>query len=545
MKWERVIITSAMVVFFSACQHQEVSIEEVQVEKPSTSEAPTPPTEKKDYTFSTHQQFNPLANSQVQAISPEQNIDFQQLLPVAQSFQYQASMDTVIYGSSGSILAIPAYSLQTKDGKEISGTVEIQLTEYVKPSQFAAENLITRTTDGILLETVGMLNIVALQGQDTLQLKDKHPISIAFPLKNTRKDFQVWDAMRNAQGMAEWKLQNNLDTLTAIQNRKINVQMVLHAGDAKNQAVRMQTCSGAGWQNYFNRRFVFPENLGQELQDENNFLAYAFKVNKSGKVINVFVEENLYSKEVYNLSKKYEIYVENFLKKYPKLNLCKVQDAHKRTFRFKVMPGAAHNPLELIYVQPDEGGYTTEELAEMYSQTGESIYLDAWMNRTGSQSKAGVPQTKEKRSTAIMNAALGVIGGAGRTILNVASLGLINGDACANIRVKSKFKSAALLKVFIQGTGAAVYMVFKNVRSFLKGTVNEGGLMSFGERLPPGQEVYLVALSEIDGKQYMSRMDYITDSQTIQMEPTTPFDLMKFQQWLDNEPGTGKANKKP
>lgn len=218
-------------------------------------------------------------------------------------------------------------------------------------------------------------------------------------------------------------------------------------------------------------------------------------------------------------------------------------DAHKRTFRFKVMPGAAQNPMELIYVSPEEGGYTTKELAEMYSQTGESVYLDAWMNRTGTQSQA-VPKTQEKLSTSLMNKALGVIGNTGRVVLNVASLGLINGDACADLRVKSKFKTAALFKVLIQGSGAAVYMVFKNVRSFLKGSAENGGLITFGDRLPPGQEVYLVALSEIDGQKYMSKVEYVTDSQTIAIEPNTPFNLQTFQQWIDNEPAA-KKDKNP
>ena len=539
-----------VIIFLLSCQqHETVKAEDEVIEALSQAENQIKPSfdsgsdNTKDFTFSTTQSFNPLTDKGNNTTYNQNAQDIQNLQPRTQVIAYNPASDTVLYGTAGSIIAIAGHSLETKSGAEATGPVTIQLTEYVKPSQFAAENLITRTTDGIILETVGMLNIIALQQNDTLQLKDKHPISVAFPLKNTRKDFKVWDAVRNQQGMAEWKIQDQHDTLNALKNRKINVNMVLHAGDTKNQPARLKTCTGAGWQNYFNRRFVFPENLGEELNDNKNFLAYAFKVNKSGRVVNVFVEDNLYSKEVYNLSKKYEIYVENFLKKYPKLNLCNMPDAHKRTFRFKVMPGAAQNPLELIYVSPEEGGYTTEELAEMYSETGESVYLDAWMNRTGSQSQA-VPQTQEKLSTALMNKALGVIGNTGRVVLKVASLGLINGDACANLRVKSKFKTAAFFKVLIQGSGTAVYMVFKNVRSFLKGSAENGGLITFGDRLPPGQEVYLVALSEIDGQKYMSKVDYVTDSQTIAIEPNTPFNLQTFQQWIDNEPAA-KKDKNP
>jgi hypothetical protein len=539
-----------VIIFLLSCQqHETVNAQEEVIEALSRAEnqkkiSLDPGTHNtKDFTFSTAQSYSPLADKGNNAVYNPDTQDIQYLQPRTQVIAYNPASDTVLYGAAGSIIAIAGHSLETKSGVEASGTVTVQLTEYVKPSQFAAENLITRTTDGIILETVGMLNIIALQQNDTLQLKDKHPISVAFPLKNTRKDFKVWDAVRNQQGMAEWEIQDQNDTLNALKNRKINVQMVLHAGDTKNQPARLRTCSGAGWQNYFNRRFVFPENIGEELNDNKNFLAYAFKVNKSGRVVNVFVEDNLYSKEVYNLSKKYENYVENFLKKYPKLNVCKMPDAHKRTFRFKVMSGAAQNPMELVYISPEEGGYTAEELAEMYSETGEAVYLDAWMNRTGSQSQA-VPQTQEKLSTALMNKALGVIGNTGRVVLKVASLGLINGDACANLRVKSQFKTAAFFKVLIQGSGSAVYLVFKNVRSFLKGSAENGGLITFGDRLPPGQEVYLVALSEIHGQKYMSKVEYVTDSQTIAIEPNTPFNLQTFQQWIDNEPAA-KKDKNP
>jgi hypothetical protein len=119
-------------------------------------------------------------------------------LPVAQHFSLLSDRDTIIKGQCGTLFSVASNSFVHADGKDAVGAVNIELTEYTKPSEFAAANLVTRTTTGDLLETVGMLNIVATQSGDTLKLKEGEEAAIAFPLKSQKANFKVWDAKTNA-----------------------------------------------------------------------------------------------------------------------------------------------------------------------------------------------------------------------------------------------------------------------------------------------------------------------------------------------------------
>jgi hypothetical protein len=434
------------------------------------------------------------------------------------------------------LFSVASNSFVHADGKDAVGSVNIELTEYTKPSEFAAANLVTRTTTGDLLETVGMLNIVATQSGDTLKLKDGEEAAIAFPLKSQKANFKVWDAKTNADGLVEWSLQNTTEFSSPLLAKKlIPVHMKPAVGDDKNNFAILQTCDGGGWQTYFNSRFNFEAGEGEELLDEKNFLAYSFKVNKSGKVVDLFVDEKGLPDHIINLSRKYEWHVQSFISgHYPKLNLCRLPDYKKRIFRFKIMPGNTVNPLDLITLRETEGGYTAEELKELYVSTGEDVYLNSYLQKIGTTSKGSIPQTRAKRSSKLLNGFLTVTGEVGRTVLSVASLGLINGDCVASMGGDLKYKKGVQLKAVILGAGSAVYMVFKRMGSFIKGSVTADGSFTFGERIPKGEPVVLIATSENMGGRFMARMDYNTANETIEIKPDKTFEFKQFQNWLDN-----------
>lgn len=537
MKFQGFIVLSLILIGGQSCRNgaaseemTDVDVKEGQNElrsaEKSKDEIPVPET-KRSFTMA----FPAESKGKLTLMQTGEMEEVADLLPLGQEFEMNAEEDQIVKGSAGTLIAIPSNTLVKKDGSEVRGLISFQLTEYVRPSEFAAAGLITRNTDGDILETVGMLNLVALQGADTLQIREGEDIEVAFPLKSERPDMQVWDAEKNADGQVEWKLQTTNDIQEM--EKVVPVHMKPLISDQKNQFVMLQTCSGAGWQTYFNSRFEFPAGKGEELLDDKNFLAYSFKVDRNGRVADVFVDERYYPAHVAELSRKYESDIESFLKrKYPKLNLCKL-DYKKQVFRFIIKPGTTTNHRDLISLNEGEGGYTAEELSAFYEKTGNEVYLNAYLNKVGAKGSGKIPQTRAKRGRKLLNGLLSATGEVGRTVLSVASLGLINGDCIASMGVNIKYKAGVALRTVLAGSGTVVYMVFKNVRSFLMGTRERGNSFTFGDRLPKGEKVVLVAVAEHGGKKYMSRMDYSTASEDVHLNPDQPFDMKQFQSWLD------------
>lgn len=450
-----------------------------------------------------------------------------------QQFSILAEKDEVVLGEKGTAVAFPSNSLEHSDGKIVTGQINIQLTEFQKPSECAAQNISTRNTEGELLETVGMVQIIATQNGDTLKLKSDEEIAIAFPLKPAKKKYFIWNSRTTEQGEIEWEVQNTQQPKTKEQENAVPVHMVQLIGNRKREFINWRSCGGSSWNTYFNARFKFQDGDGEELLDDKNFLAYYFRVNKNGTVSNVYAEKEGYPKNIYDLSVKYQSTFQEFFRNYPKMNLCEQPDFKKQEFRFLVKPGGKINASELVNLSEKDGGYTAAELLDLYEKTGGSNYLDAYIKKLGENGVGRIPQTRKKRSNKILNSFLNATGSVGRVILNSVSLGLLNGD-CLYFQAKDKFVKGAEIKTILTGMGAAVYMVFKNVKSFVQGTMSNNREFTFGTRIPKGEPVAIIAVVEKSGARFMEKIETLTDDQILTFNPVEKFDISIFQSWLDS-----------
>ncbi len=130
--------------------------------------------------------------------------DFRKSLkPKLQTFTVPSDVDIEIEGNRGTIITIPAKSFVTRTGQEVSGNVEIQLTEFYNSKDFFSEKLST-VSGGNLLTSAGMIELNVFQKNEKLNLKDNSDIELAFP-KTNETNYYTFYGERQENGNMNWQ----------------------------------------------------------------------------------------------------------------------------------------------------------------------------------------------------------------------------------------------------------------------------------------------------------------------------------------------------
>lgn len=88
-----------------------------------------------------------------------------------QTKEVTANVHSEITGANGTKIEIPANAFVDAFGNPVTGKVNIKLTEAVSLEDIVIGGLTTRTSDGGVLESKGMINVQAYQGNNQLYLK--------------------------------------------------------------------------------------------------------------------------------------------------------------------------------------------------------------------------------------------------------------------------------------------------------------------------------------------------------------------------------------
>ncbi len=99
----------------------------------------------------------------------------------AQTYSITLPKDTIIIGKKGTRIRLPQGCFVDSTGKQITGPVKITLKEYYSIQDFIGNRLSTKTTDGRILTSSGMIFLEAKSENKSLQLKDTSPATIMFP----------------------------------------------------------------------------------------------------------------------------------------------------------------------------------------------------------------------------------------------------------------------------------------------------------------------------------------------------------------------------
>ncbi|MFT6948524.1 MAG: hypothetical protein ACJARP_002958 [Vicingaceae bacterium] len=118
-----------------------------------------------------------------------------------QTFSIDPTKASSITGAEGTIIDFPANAFDTKSKEK----VEIKLQEFYKLSDMVFANLTTQTAGGELIETGGMVNVEAYQGDSKLNLAGGKAINLKFPAKNKKEGMQTFLGQKDERGNIVWE----------------------------------------------------------------------------------------------------------------------------------------------------------------------------------------------------------------------------------------------------------------------------------------------------------------------------------------------------
>lgn len=133
-----------------------------------------------------------------------------------QVFNIKAGRDTVLTGVKGSILKFKANSFQTNNGQDVQGQIELQVKEFYTVEDFIHNRLSTKTLDGRILRSSGMLFLQARSDTTVLQLKGDHPMTIMFPCVVKSTTANLFSGQKGSNEEIKWALLEPVhnDTIT-------------------------------------------------------------------------------------------------------------------------------------------------------------------------------------------------------------------------------------------------------------------------------------------------------------------------------------------
>ena len=139
--------------------------------------------------------------------------------PQIHRFSLDQSSDAIIKGPNGTLVEIRKNSFVNELGDPVK-VAEITLEEFYTVEDFIKHRLSTKTTDGRLLKSSGMININASSNGEEVFLKEGATIKLGFPrIQNSR----VANLFKGVQGPHEeviWELEEPVHLDTTVYRRE-------------------------------------------------------------------------------------------------------------------------------------------------------------------------------------------------------------------------------------------------------------------------------------------------------------------------------------
>ncbi|NNT70881.1 OmpA family protein [Flavobacterium sp. IMCC34852] len=136
------------------------------------------------------------------------NTIFNLLKKESQFFTGKSNEVITITGKEGTKITIPKNSLMKPNGKYAIGKIDIELQEFYQKSDAVAANLHTMS-DGIMLESGGMIYIKATSKGEELQLKKGAEMTIEMASKNNPSDMQTFYGYPKKDKTVDWSTDDN------------------------------------------------------------------------------------------------------------------------------------------------------------------------------------------------------------------------------------------------------------------------------------------------------------------------------------------------
>ena len=124
--------------------------------------------------------------------------------PTLQEQEIDPTIDNTMKGERGTVIYIPAHSLELPDGTQPKGKVRVTLKECYNTADFLSNGL-SATSGSFLLETGGMIYLSAKADGKELVVNKNKSFVVAFPKKDTAKPMETFYGVEGEAGDISWK----------------------------------------------------------------------------------------------------------------------------------------------------------------------------------------------------------------------------------------------------------------------------------------------------------------------------------------------------
>jgi len=221
---------------------------------------------------------------------------FQQALSVKfDTLQIDNTKDTLVFGSKGTGLFFEKESFELPDGTNPKGKISIHLKECYNNSDIVRENLST-TSNGKLLETRGMINVLAFSDNQELKLKQSKKFIIHFRKDSSERNRQMnlFYANDNRNETIDWKL----DSVTLLKPTAYmsgwRTMGYVGADTSRTGGFYFKGQKEDGIYDYFYKNFDNTKLQATKGDLQNKVYEAKFVVNKQGRITNIKISEEIY-----------------------------------------------------------------------------------------------------------------------------------------------------------------------------------------------------------------------------------------------------------
>ena len=123
-------------------------------------------------------------------------------LPI-QNSKINVNHQNMVKGVNGTRIIIPAHAFCYADGSIVSGQVDFQLVEAITLEDIVIGNMCTLTDKGELLESRGMVELRAYQGNQELQLREDKNLYVEIPTQFEER-FNNYEGEIDEKGNVQW-----------------------------------------------------------------------------------------------------------------------------------------------------------------------------------------------------------------------------------------------------------------------------------------------------------------------------------------------------
>jgi hypothetical protein len=421
-----------------------------------------------------------------------------------ETYQINPTKDTLITCPKGTVVFLPANSLELPNGKSPTNSIELKIKECYEVSEFIGDHLTTVTTDGAILESGGMVNISASSNGDELKMKKGSEFAVYFPKKTAANDMQLFYGNQGVNGMVNWNLdsvatdfQNSSSMISqdrmkskneSIEGVVYNSKPLFYMYNGKESEILNDWKfkeSKENFMDYFFQNFSVSKDIYEAVKANNLQIRVTFDLDKSGNLNDIFYKET----GIQELDSS----VLDFFNTLPMLDISSIR-RHRKSKQYQMVigpyfNGSRENQLEFVVKNIEEKYASFKDQAISQIDQSELNYY----------------------------------------VLAASSFGWIN---CDRFYQSPEKKLDYVVNVKDKIGDMKIVIVFKEMNSIMQG-YQQNGQTKFA-KIPINQSIKIIGISYENEKPMLAIAETITSEQGFELTDFKEFTLNELKSQLGN-----------